>query len=74
MNKEALLYRLINEEVALGEKIVALNVVLFSDGFSEKVGYYQFDLLSLQHGAMITYRRILIMRINDLKNNSDEEK
>lgn len=25
------------------------------------------ELLNLQHGAMITYRRVLIIRINDLK-------
>ena len=61
------LERLINEEKELAEKIVGLNEALFSDGFSEKVGGYQFDLLNLQHGAMITYRRVLIMRINNLK-------
>ena len=69
--KEAFLYRLINEEKELAEKIVGLNKALFSDGFSEKVGDYQFELLNLQHGAMITYRRVLIMRITDLKNKSE---
>jgi len=61
------LERLINEEKELGEKIVGLNKGLSSDGFAEKVGSTQFELLNLQHGSMITYRRILIMRINDLK-------
>lgn len=64
---EPLLKKLIKEEQELGEKIVGLNKALFSDYFSEKVGDYQFDLLNLQHGAMITYRRVLIMRITDLE-------
>jgi hypothetical protein len=59
---------LINEEKELGEKIVGLNKGLSSDGFAVKVGLTQFELLNLQHGAMITYRRVLIMRINDLEN------
>ena len=62
------LERLINEEKELGEKIVGLNKGLSSDGFAVKVGLTQFELLNLQHGTMITYRRVLIMRINDLKN------
>ncbi len=60
------LERLINEEKELGEKIVGLYKGLQSDGFAQKVGDYQFELLNLQHGAMITYRRVLIMRIKDL--------
>jgi hypothetical protein len=60
------LERLVNEEMELGKKIVGLNKGLQSDGFAEKVGNYQFELLNLQHGAMITYRRILNMRIKDL--------
>ena len=64
--KEAFLERLINEEKELGEKIVGLNKGLYSDGFAEKVGDLQFELLNLQHGAMITYRRVLIIRIKDL--------
>jgi len=67
-NEDAFLERLINEEKELGEKIVALNKALNSDGFAVKVGLFQFELLNLQHGAMLTYRRVLIMRINDLKN------
>jgi len=64
--QEAFLERLINEEKELGEKIAGLNKGLHSDGFAQKVGDYQFELLNLQHGAMITYRRVLIMRIKDL--------
>lgn len=64
--KDAFLERLINEEKELGEKIVGLNKALYSDGFAKKVGDYQFELLNLQHGAMITYRRVLIMRIKHL--------
>lgn len=60
------LERLINEEKELSEKIVGLNNGLNSNGFAEKVGDYQFELLNLQHSAMVTYRRVLIMRIKDL--------
>lgn len=60
------LKRLLNEEAQLGEKIVGLAKALHSDGFSQKVGDYQFSLLSLQHSTMIAYRQVLIMRIKDL--------
>lgn len=65
--QDAFLERLINEEKELGEKIVGVNKELQSDGFAVKIGLTQFELLNLQHGAMITYKRVLIMRINDLK-------
>jgi len=61
------LERLIIEEEELGNKIVALNKALHSDGFSAKVGDHQFSLLALQHSAMICYRQILRLSINDLK-------
>ena len=61
------LERLIQEEEELGKKITGLVNALNSDNFAEKVGMYQFELLSLQHSCMIAYRRILNMRINDLK-------
>lgn len=63
---EDFLKRLVNEEKELGEKILGLNKAFNTNGFAEKVGDYQFELLNLQHGAMITYRRVLIMRIKDL--------
>lgn len=67
MKKETtFLERLIIEEKELGEKIVGLNKGLNSDGFAEKVGNYQFELLCLQHATMIAYRQVLNMRINDL--------
>ena len=58
--------RLILEEKELGDKIVGLSKGLQSDGFAEKVGEYQFELLSLQHSTMVAYRRVLLMRIKDL--------
>jgi hypothetical protein len=61
------LERLILEEKELGEKIGGLNNAFNSYGFAEKVGEYQFDLLSMQHSAMLSYRKVLIMRIKDLK-------
>lgn len=64
------LERLINEEKELGQKIAGLMKAIDSEGFLEKVGDYQFSLLSLQHSTMIAYRKVLIMRIEDLKQKS----
>lgn len=66
--EQTFLERLILEEKELGEKIIGLIKGLSSDGFSQKVGDYQFELLSLQHSCMIAYRRVLNMRIKDLTN------
>jgi len=60
------LERLIIELEELDKKIVGLSKGLASDGFAEKVGPYQFELLALQHSTMTSYRRILDMRIKDL--------
>lgn len=68
--EETFLDRLIREEQELGEKIAGLAKALNTDGFAEKVGDYQFDLLCVQHSAMLTYRKVLRMRIADLKNQS----
>ena len=65
------LERLINEEKELGEKIVGLNAGLNHPGFVEKVGDYQFELLALQHSTMISYRRVLNMRIKDLNSKNE---
>lgn len=63
---EEFVKRLLEEEKELSLKIEALNKALNSDGFFEKVGYYQFELLGVQHSSMIAYRRVLSMRIKDL--------
>lgn len=64
---ETFLERLIQEEKELGIKIEGLIKAIESDRFVEKVGEYQFELLSLQHTCMLSYRRVLNMRIKDLK-------
>ena len=66
--EETFLDRLIKEEKELGEKIVGLAGALNKDNFNKVVGDYQFDLLGVQHSAMLAYRKVLIMRINDLIN------
>lgn len=66
-NEKTDLERLIIEEQELGEKIISLSKALNTDYFSEKVGFFQFELLGVQHSTMLAYRRILIMRISDLK-------
>jgi hypothetical protein len=64
---ETFLERLIQEEKELGIKIEGLIKAIESDRFVEKVGEYQFELLALQHTCMLSYRRVLNMRIKDLK-------
>ncbi len=64
---DTFIQRLALEEQELGKKIEALNKGLFSDGFAKKVGDYQFELLGLQHSTMLAYRRVLNLRINDLR-------
>ncbi len=65
--EQTFLERLIQEEKELGEKITGLIKAIESPRFVEKVGAYQFELLALQHSCMLAYRRVLNMRINDLK-------
>lgn len=65
--KTTFLERLIEEQSQLQEKIEKLKTALASEGFVEKVGVYQFKLLSLQYNAMETYKEVLDLRIEDLK-------
>lgn len=67
IKEETFLDRLIAEEEELGNKIASLSRALNSDGFAEKVGSPQFELLFLQQTTMSAYRQVLIMRIRDLK-------
>lgn len=60
------LERLINEEKELGEKISGFKEGLRSDGSYVKFSDYHFKLLDLQYCAMVNYRRVLVMRIEDL--------
>lgn len=62
-----LLKRLHEEDEALFSKILALDKAFNSEGFEEKVGTHQFNLLSAQFHCMLAYRRILSMRIDDLE-------
>ncbi len=61
--QDTFLERLIAEEKELREKINELNRTLSTKNIAKLAGEYQFSLLNLQHGAMLTYRRVLIMRI-----------
>jgi len=50
----------------LNTKIEKLSSALGSDGFIEKVGEYQYNLMVTQYHTMAAYRGVLILRINDL--------
>lgn len=67
MAETTFLERLEKEEQELGDKIVKLNSFLHKDNTANVVSSYQFELLSLQHSTMVSYRKVLIMRISDLK-------
>jgi hypothetical protein len=60
------LERLVNEEKELNKKIINLDRELQSNDFMQRVGEYQFQLLTLQYHTMVTYHQILTMRIKNL--------
>lgn len=60
------LERLVIEENELSQKLDALKKALESDGFYDKVGAIQFDLLVIQADVMSAYSQILKTRIIDL--------
>jgi hypothetical protein len=60
--------RLMEEERNLNDKISSLRTALNKEGFSEKIGLYQYGLLKGQLHAMTAYSEILSIRISDLVN------
>lgn len=55
------------EEKELGPIISDLYISTNEGVFSKRENEYQYELLKLQHDALIVYRNILRMRIDDLK-------
>lgn len=58
--------RLIDEYKQLGDRLGKLNTALNRDGFKEKVGERQYNLMCLQDDAMTNYWNALRDRIDDL--------
>ena len=58
--------RLIDEYKQLGDRLGKLNTALNRDGFKEKVGEKQYNLMCLQDDAMTNYWSALRDRIDDL--------
>ena len=58
--------RMIEEYNQLGDKLGKLNTALNKDGFKEKVGEKQYNMMCLQDRAMTDYWNILGDRIKDL--------
>ena len=58
--------RLIDEYKQLGDRLGKLNTALNRDGFKEKVGEKQYNLMCLQDDAMTNYWNALRDRIDDL--------
>ena len=58
--------RIIEEYMQLGDKLGKLNTALNKDGFKEKVGEKQYNLMCAQDKAMTDYWNILKDRMTDL--------
>lgn len=58
--------RLIDEYKQLGDKLGKLNTAINRDGFKEKVGEKQYNLMCHQNDAMANYWNALRGRIDDL--------
>lgn len=58
--------RMLDEYNELKERYDKLNAALYTDGFREKVGDYQFDLMKEQLLGMKKYLIALIDRLNDM--------
>jgi hypothetical protein len=71
--EESFLDRVIKEEYELGVKITALSNFLNKDYVNKITGDLQFSYLNLQRSAMIAYRQILIIRIEDLKSKEESK-
>lgn len=59
--------RLVDEYQVLNERLITLNKALKSDGFINKVGETQYNLLLKQKDVMSSYLRVLEERLIDLK-------
>lgn len=58
----SLVGRLENEFVEVASRLHRLRKALDTDGFAEKVGPEQYELLRQQHDAMHQYRNIVALR------------
>lgn len=58
--------RMIEEYKQLGDRLGKLNIALNKDGFKEKVGEKQYNLMCAQDRAMTEYWNILRDRMTDL--------
>lgn len=58
---------LVDEYQSLNERTAQLNESLELDGFIDKVGETQYNLLLKQKDAMLSYEKILEERMIDLK-------
>lgn len=59
--------RMVNECSELAGRLLKLNESLHTDGFCEKVGETQFELMKKQSRAMAEYLQILINRLEDME-------
>ena len=59
--------RMIEEYNQLGDKLGKLNTALNKNGFKEKVGEKQYNMMGLQYKAMTEYWNILRDRMTDLE-------
>ena len=65
--------RMLDEHSDLKDRLAKLNAALAKDGFSEKVGDYQFKLMKEQALGMQKYFIALTARLNDMGLLSNEQ-
>lgn len=64
--------RILDEYKELRDRFYKLDKALSTEGFSEKVGPFQYNMMILQYHGMASYMSALKLRLDDLNIKVDE--
>lgn len=64
--------RMLDEYKELRDRFYKLDKALSTEGFSEKVGPFQYNMMILQYHGMASYMSALKLRLDDLNIKVDE--
>lgn len=64
--------RMLDEYKELRDRFLKLDKALSSEGFAEKVGPFQYNMMILQYHGMASYMSALKLRLDDLNIKVDE--
>ena len=64
--------RMLDEYKELKDRFYKLDKALSTEGFSEKVGPFQYNMMILQYHGMASYMSALKLRLDDLNVKVDE--